>query len=92
MGVILFLACVENWSYLALSLSQPWIFIERNDAEAETPKLWLPDPKRWLNGKDPDAEEDWGQEKKGETEDEMVGWHHWLNGHGFEHTLGGSEG
>ena len=91
MGVTLFLACVENWSYLAVSLSQPWIFTERN-AEAETPKLWSPDPKRRLSGKDPDAEEDWGQEAKGTTEDETVGWHHRLNRHETEYTLGVGDG
>ena len=61
-----------------------WIFIERTDAEAETPILWPPDAKNWLTGKDPDAGKDWGQEEKGMTEDEMVGWHHWLNGHELE--------
>ena len=62
---------------------QSWIFIGRPDVEAETPILWPPDAKSWLIGKDPDAEKDWGQEEKGMTEDEMVGWHHWLNGHEF---------
>ena len=61
-----------------------WIFIGRIDAEAETPILWLPDVKNWLIWKDPDAGKDWGQEDKGMTEDEMVGWHHWLSGHEFE--------
>jgi len=61
-----------------------WIFIGRTDAEAEVPILWLSDAKSRLNGKDPDAGKDWRQEKKGATEDEMVGWHHWLNGHEFE--------
>ena len=61
---------------------QSWVFIGRTDAEAETPILWPPDAKSWLIGKDPDAGKDWGQEK-GMTEDEMVGWHHQLNGHGF---------
>ena len=56
------------------------IFIKRTDAEAETAKLWPPDAKNWLIRKDPDAGKDWGQEEKGTTEDEMVGWHHWLNG------------
>ena len=56
--------------------NQSWIFIGRTDAEAETPILWPPDAKSWLIGKDPDAGEDWGQEEKGPTEDEMVGWHH----------------
>ena len=63
--------------------NQSWIFIGRTDAEAETPILWPPDVKNWLTGKDPDAGKDWGWEK-GTTEDEMVGWHHWLNGHEFE--------
>ena len=64
--------------------NQPWIFIRRNDGEAEAPILWLPDGKSWFIGKDPDAGKDWGQEEKGTTEDEMVGWHHGLNGHEFE--------
>ena len=63
---------------------QPWIFIGRTDAEAEAPILWPPNAKNWLIVKDPDAGKDWGQEEKGMTEDEMVGWHHWLNGHEFE--------
>ena len=62
--------------------NQPWIFIRRTDAEAETPILWPPYVKSWLIWKDPDAGKDWGQEK-GMTEDEMIGWHHWLNGHRF---------
>ena len=64
--------------------NHPWIFIGRTDAEGEAPILWPPDMKNWLIGKDPDAGKDWGQEEKGTTEDEMVGWHHWLNGHEFE--------
>ena len=60
-----------------------WIFIGRSDAEAETPVLWPPDWKKWLVGKDPDAGKDWRREEKGMTKDEMVGWHHWLNGHEF---------
>ena len=64
--------------------NQPWTFTERIDAEAETPILWLSDVKNWLTGKDPDAEKDWRQEEKGTTENEMVGWHHWLSGHEFE--------
>ena len=60
-----------------------WVFIGRTDAEAETPILWPPYAKSWLIGKDPDAGKDWGQEEKGTTEDEMVGWHHCLDGHGF---------
>ena len=58
--------------------NQPWIFIGRTDAEAETPILWPPDAKNWLIWKEPDAGRDWGQEEKGTTEDEMVEWHHWL--------------
>ena len=68
------------------------IFIGRTDAEAEVPILWPPDAKNWLIGKDPNAEKDWGQEEKGMAGDEMVGWHHWLNGHEFEQTLGDGEG
>ena len=64
--------------------NQSWIFIGRTDAEAETPILWPPDVKNWLIGKDPDAGKDWGQEEKGTTEDEMVGWYHRLDGHEFE--------
>ena len=71
---------------------QSWEFIERTDAETETPVLWPCDAKRWLIGKDPDAGQDWGQEVKGMTKDEMVGWHHWLNGHGFGWTLGVCDG
>ena len=67
--------------------NQPWIFIGRTDAEAETPILWSPDVKNWLIWKDLDAGKDWRWEEKGMTEDEMVGWHHWLNGHEFEWTL-----
>ena len=63
---------------------QSWLFIGRTDAEAETPILWPPESKSWLIWKDPDAGKDWGQEEKGMTEDEMVGWHHRLNGHEFE--------
>ena len=63
--------------------NQSGIFIGRTDAEAETPILWSPDAKNWLIWKDPDAGKDWRQEEKGTTEDEMVGWHHWLKGHEF---------
>ena len=59
---------------------QPWVFFGRNDAKAETPVLWPPRAKSWLIGKDSDAGRDWGQEEKGTTEDEMAGWHHWLDG------------
>ena len=58
--------------------NQPWIFIGRTDAEAEAPILWPPGMKNQLIGKDPDAGQDWTQEEKGEIEDKMVGWHHWL--------------
>ena len=71
-------------------LSQPWIFLGRTDAEASI--LWPPDAKIQLIGKDPAAGKDWGQEEKGMTEDEMVGWHHQLNGHEYEQTLGDGEG
>ena len=64
--------------------NQSWIFSRRTDADAESPVLWPPDAKNWLNGKDPDAGKDWRQEEKGMTEDAMVGWHHRLNGHEFE--------
>ena len=64
--------------------NQPWIFTGRTDSEAEDLVLWLLDAKSRLIGKDPDAGKDWGQEEKGATEDEMVGWHHWLSGHEFE--------
>ena len=68
--------------------NQSWIFVGRTNTEAETPVLWPPDAKNWLIGKDPDAGQDWRQEEKGTTEDEMVGWHHWLDGHEFEQALG----
>ena len=63
--------------------NQSWIFVWRTDVAAEASILWPPDVKSWLIGKDPDAGEDWGQEEKGTTEDEVVGWHHLLNGHEF---------
>ena len=72
--------------------NQLWIFFRRTDAEAEIPILWPPDAKNQLIRKDPDAGKDWGQEEIVVTEDEMVGWHHWLNGHEFEQTQGDSEG
>ena len=71
---------------------QSWVFIGRTDVEAETPILWPPDVKSWLIGKDLDAGKDWGQQEKGETEDEMVGWHHWLHGHEFEQAPGVGDG
>ena len=85
----------DSWESLGQQGDQPvhpkgnqsWIFSGRTDIEAETPMLWLPDVKSWLIWKDPDAGRDWGQEEKGTT-DEMVGWHHWHNGHGFGWTPG----
>ena len=71
---------------------QSWVFIGRTDVEAETPILWPPDVESWLTWTDPDAGKDWGQEEKGTTEDEMAGWHHWLNGHEFEETPGVGDG
>ena len=68
--------------------SQSWIFIGRTEAETETPIVWPPDAKNWLIWKDPDAGKDWRQEEKGLTEDEMVGWHYWLDGQEFEQALG----
>ena len=71
---------------------QSWVFIGRTDAEAETPILWPPDEKNQLIGKDPDAGKDGGQEEKGTTEDEMVGWHHQVNGRESEQTPGVGDG
>ena len=71
---------------------QSWVFTGRSDVEAETPILWPLDAKSWLIWKDPDAGKVWGQEEKGMTEDEIVGWHHWLNGHGFGWTPGVGDG
>ena len=65
---------------------QPWDFFGRNDAKADTPVLWPPHVKSWLIGKDSDAGRDWRQEEKGTTEDEMAGWHYWLDGHEFAWT------
>ena len=82
----------DTWEYLGLKGdpkvhpkgNQSWIFIRMTDAKAEPPILWPPDAKNWLSGKDPDAGKGWRQEEKRMTEDEMVGWHHWLNGHELE--------
>ena len=71
---------------------QSWVFFGRNDAKAETPVLWPPHAKSWLIGKDSDVGRDWGQEEKGTTQDEMTGWHHQLNAHEFEWTLGVGDG
>ena len=72
--------------------NQSWIFTRRIDAESETLIFWLPDAKNWLIWKDPDAGKDWRQEEKGMTEDEIVGWHHWLDGHEFELAPGVGDG
>ena len=72
--------------------NQSWIFIGRTDAEGETPILWPPDVQKWLIGKHPDAGKDWRWEEKGMTEDEMVGWHHQLNGPRFEQAPGVGDG
>ena len=72
--------------------NQSWIFIGRTDAEAETLIIWPPDVKNWLIMKDPDAGQDWRQEEKGMTKDEIAGWHHQFNGHEFEQALGDGEG
>ena len=72
--------------------NQSWILVGRTDVKGEIPILWPPDVKSWLPGKDPDAGKDWRQEEKGMTEDEKVGWHHWLDGHEFEQALGIGDG
>ena len=72
--------------------NQSCIYIGRTDVEAETPIIWTPDAKNWLIGKEPDAGKDWRQEKKGMTQDEMVGWRHWLDGHEFEQAPGIGDG
>ena len=72
--------------------NQSWIFTGRTDAKAETPILWPPDVKSWLLGKAPDAGKDWRREEKGTTEDEIVGWHHRLNGYEFQQALGAGGG
>ena len=72
--------------------NQSWVFIGKTDAKAETPILWPPDLKSWLIWNDPDAGKDWGQEEKGMTEDEMVGWHQQLDGQEFEQALGVGDG
>ena len=78
----------EEMKFINPKGNQSWIYIGRTDAKAETP----PDAKNWLIGEDPDAGKDWRQEEKGAKVDEMVGWHHWLNGHESEKTQGDSEG
>ena len=90
----------DSWESLGLQGIKPvsskgnqsWILIGRTNAEAQVPISQPPDMKSWLIRKDPDARKDWVQEEKGMTEDEIVGWHHWLNGHKFEPSLGDGEG
>ena len=74
------------------SKDQSWVFFGRDDAKAETPVLWPPHVKSWLIGKDSDAGRGWGQEEKRTTEDEIAGWHHWLDGRESEWTLGVGDG
>ena len=85
----------QRWLYKIKPVNpkgnQSWIFIGKTDAEAETPILWPPDAKNWLIGKDLEAGKDWGQ-KKGTTEDKMIGWHHRLNRHEFVQILGAGVG
>ena len=90
----------DSWESLGLQEIQPihpkgnqfWMFIGRTDVESETPIFWPPDEKNWLTGKDPDAGKDWRQEEKGTTENEMVGWHHWVDGHEFQQAPGVGDG
>ena len=99
---LMFLNCgagEDSWESLELQgdpihpkKGQLWVFIGKTDVETETPILWPPDAKRWLIWKDPDAGKDWGQEEKGTTKDDIVGWHHWLSGHEFGWTPGVSDG
>ena len=84
-----------NWKEIQLvhpKGDQSWVFIGRTDVEAEPPTLWPPDAKSWLIWKDPDAGKDWRQEEKGTAEDEMIGWHYRLDGHGFGWTPGVGDG
>ena len=91
-GIISRRSLFLEWSNQSiLKENQSWIFIRRTNADPETPILWPPDAKNWLTGKDPDAAQDWKQEEKG-TEDEIIGWHHWLNGHEFEQAPGVGDG
>ena len=78
----------DSWESLGLQGDQPWDFFGRNDAKAATPVLWPPHAKSWLIGKDSDDGRHWRQEEKGTTEDDMAGWHHWLDRHESEWTPG----
>ena len=92
---LMFLNCgvgEDSWESLAQQGDQSWVFTRRTDVETEIPIFWPPDAKNWLIWKDPDAGKDWGQEEKGTTEDEMDGWHHWLDGHESEWTPGVGDG
>ena len=97
---IFFKILLSSVTQLCLTLCDPMdcnmpgllFYFLRNDAKAETPVLWPPHAKSWLIGKDFDAARDWGQEKKGTTEDEMAGWHHWLDGQKSEWTPGVGDG
>ena len=88
----------DSWESLGLQRdqtsqskgNQSWIITGKTDAEAEDPVLWPSDARSWLIRKDPDAGKDWGQEEKGMTEDERIGWHHWLDGHELEQAPGDS--
>ena len=80
--------CSSEYLQLISFGDQSWVFIGRTDVKADAPILCPPHEKSWLIEKDPNAGKDWGQYEKGMTEDEMTGWHHWLNGHGFGSTLG----
>ena len=89
--IVIFILSALWWRLirgLGSSGNQFWIFTGRTDAAAGTLMLWLPDVKNWLIWKDPDAGNDWGQEEKGMTKDEMVGWHPWLNGHSLSKLRG----
>ena len=82
----------DSWESPGLQGDQSWVFFGRNDAKAKTPILWPPHAKSWLLGKASYAGRDWGQEEKGMTEDEMAGWHHWLDEHEFGWTPGVGDG
>ena len=82
----------DSWESLGLQGDQSWVFTGRTDVKAETPVFWPPHAKSWLTWKDPDVGKDWRQKEKGMTEDEMAGWHHQFNGHGFGWTPGVGDG
>ena len=95
--IIIYILQIRKWRHSKLQEKknkgdQSWVFFGRNDAKAETPVLWPPHAKSWLVRKDSDAGRDWGQEEKGTTEDEMTGWHHWLDGQESEWALGVGDG